>query len=382
MRILLLADIHIGAIRDPKYVFSVMETIIDNELIFQHTDAVIILGDYFHKVFKANEENVSLAISVMSKLIRACQREHTKIRIIYGTESHEMSQYRLFNHHMTSKNVDIRLFSTVTEEELFPGVNVLYVPEEYIVSKKEHYASTLYSGKHYTYIFGHGVIKEGVPSIIAISENGKSKEKHVPHFDAEDLYKAADLVTFGHYHIHTDIGNNTWYVGSLFRWQFGEEEPKGYAVLNGTEFNFVENKDAWIYKTYDYGPADSIYNSEEALSKEIDRIKKENERVFDEEFCGKIRMRFTVPKDFDQTFRDKLSAMLANDNRIVVMFTNLGDALIEEIKEEIDNTEYDYLLDPNLTIYDKVSKYIDMVYGSVLALPDVTKYIKDALSHG
>lgn len=382
MRILLLADIHIGAIRDPRYVYNVMEDIIDKEIIMNSTDAVIILGDYFHKVFKANEENVSLAISVMSKLIRACQKSKTKIRIVYGTESHEMTQYRLFNHHMTSKNVDVRLLSTVTEEELFPGVDVLYLPEEYIADKQVHYKDTLYSGKHYKYIFGHGVIVEGMPGIISANDDTKSKEKRVPHFKSKELSSAADLVAFGHYHIHTDIGDNVWYVGSLFRWQFGEEVPKGYAVVNDTSFTFVENKEAWIFKTYDYAACDPIYTSEEALSNELDRIKKENESVFGEEFRGRIRMRFTVPKDFDPTFRDKLNAMLGTDNRIVPMFMNLGDVLLEEIKEEIDGTEYDYLLDPNLTVYDKVSKYIDMIHGPIMPLTEVTRYIKDALAKG
>ena len=82
MRFLLFADIHIGSIKDTNYVYTVLTNIIDKELIFNHTDAVFILGDYFDRLFKVNEEYVSLAINVMSYLRRACARSKTKIRII------------------------------------------------------------------------------------------------------------------------------------------------------------------------------------------------------------------------------------------------------------------------------------------------------------
>jgi hypothetical protein len=357
-------------------VYQVLTDIIEKEVIMTHTDAVIILGDYFDKVFKANEENVSLAINVMSFLIRACSREKTKIRIVYGTESHEMSQYRLFNYHMTSKRVDMKLFTTATEEELFPNVHVLYVPEEYIGDKQTHYKDTLYA-KHYDYIFGHGVIAEGMPGIIATSER-KSKEKQVPHFKSKELEEAADLTVFGHYHIATDIDEKVHYVGSLFRWKFGEETPKGYAIIQDGQYQFVENPRAWTFTTYDYSQDSDIYKSEEAMSKEIDRIKHDHPDVFGEEYAGKIRMRFTVPKDLDPSFRDKLSSMLSNDNRIIPMFMNLNDVLMDEVKEEIGE-EYDYIIDPSMPIYDKIHKYISMTTEDPISLATITKHVKAIL---
>ena len=101
MRMLLIADLHVGSIKDNDYVYRVITDIIEKEVIFTKTDAVVILGDYFDRLFKVNEEYVSCAINIMSFLIRACSRSGTKIRIVYGTESHEMNQYKLFNYNFT-----------------------------------------------------------------------------------------------------------------------------------------------------------------------------------------------------------------------------------------------------------------------------------------
>ena len=55
MRILLLADIHIGSIKDSKYVYDVITRIIDKEVILTHSDMVVILGDYFDRLCKAKD---------------------------------------------------------------------------------------------------------------------------------------------------------------------------------------------------------------------------------------------------------------------------------------------------------------------------------------
>ena len=47
MRVLLLADIHIGAIKDIDYIYHNTIDIIDRELKLHKTDLLVILGDYF-----------------------------------------------------------------------------------------------------------------------------------------------------------------------------------------------------------------------------------------------------------------------------------------------------------------------------------------------
>lgn len=375
MRILLMADIHIGSIKDTAYMYRVLTDIIDKEVNFKQTDLVVILGDYFDRLFKVNEENVSLAINVMTYLIRICLKTKTKIRIIYGTESHEMSQYRLFNYHINSSDIDLKIFDTVTEEETVPGTKILYVPEEYINDKHEHYKDTLYSGKKYDYIFGHGVIIDGMPrTIVFDNASSKSNEKQVPRFKSGELAESAGITVFGHYHCYTDIGNNVYYLGSLFRNAFGEETPKGYGVIEDGIFTFVENKEAYIYKTYEFDTSSDIYSSADSIIKEMDKIRRENPDIFDERKHGKIRVVLKTPSNVDPAFKENLREVLFNDKYIVPSIKESNDDLIEEVKEDIDD-EWSFIVDQSLPMIDKIQRFIEKQYGTHMSIKKLTKYL-------
>ena len=71
------------------------------------------------------------------------------------------------------------------------------------------------------------------------------------------------------------MGNNVYYLGSLFRDSFGEEIPKGYGIIEDDKFRFIENDKAYVYKTYEFNPESSIYQSSDDIIREIDKIKKE-----------------------------------------------------------------------------------------------------------
>lgn len=378
MRILTLADIHIGAIKDVNYVYSVMTSIIDKEIMSVHADAVVILGDYFDRLFKANENYVSLAINVMSYLVRACSKNKVKIRIVYGTESHEMDQYKLFNYHFTSHKVDMKLITTATEEELFPGCNVLYLPEEYIMDKHEFYKDNLYSGKHYKYIFGHGVIEDGMPQVVSYIRPNPN-EKHVAHFRSGELGASCDLCVFGHYHKHTIIDGNVHYLGSLFRWQFGEEEPKGYGIINDDELDFIPNEKAYLYKTYEFDNSSKIYESMDELVKQINLIKDENKELFDGSKPGKIRIIFHPSESNDPSFKENLRTLLYNDKIISSLIKEENSTIISEAKSEVDD-EYAFILDNNMAVDDKIYQYITKLWpDDLFSMEELIHYIHDPL---
>lgn len=375
MRLLLFADIHIGSIKDTIYVYNVITDIIEREVVLKKTDVVVILGDYFHRLFKVNEEYVGCAINVMSYLIRACQRSGTKIRIVYGTESHEMGQYKLFNYHFTSSKVDIKLFDTVAEEEI-NGKKILYVPEEYIENKHTFYKDTLYSGKKYDYIFGHGMIEDGMPA--AISFGGpKSDEKQVPRFKSGEFSQISDVTVFGHYHCYSEMKGNVYYLGSLFRDSFGEEITKGYGIIEDNKFTFTENTEAYIFKTYEFDNQSKVYESSDEIIKEIDRIKSENPNIFSGEQHGKIRIIFKAPENVDPTFKENIKTILFNDKYISPMIKETSTELIEDAKEEVQD-EYDFILDNSMAITDKIHRYISKKYDNPMTLEELTMYINDS----
>ena len=377
MRFLLFADIHIGSIKDTNYVYNTLINIIDKEVIFTKTDAVFILGDYFDRLFKVNEEFVSVAINVMAYLYRACKKNKTKIRIIYGTESHEMNQYKLFNYYLTSKAVDMKLITTCTEEEIFPNVNILYVPEEYISDKHEFYHDYLYAGKKYNYIFGHGVIVEGMPKAVSYTTT-MTNEKQVPHFKAGELSSISDICIFGHYHCYTDMGDNVYYLGSLFRDSFGEETPKGYGIIEDNKFTFIENDKAYIYKTYEINSDSNAFNSADDIMNEIKKIKEENPNVFNGEQNGKIRIIFHTPENVDPSFRENLKSILFNDKLITPLIKEENNEVINDAKESVDE-EDGFILDGSLPINDKIYQFIIKQYDDPMTLEELTKYIDNPL---
>lgn len=392
MRILLMADIHIGAIKDIKYFYNTITDIIEKEVMFKKTDLVVILGDYFDKLFKTNEDYTSLAINIMSYLVRACQKNKTRIRIVYGTESHEMNQYRLFNYHLTSEDVDMKIFETVTEETI-NGKKILYLPEEYINTKQKHYAKTLYSEKKYDFIFGHGVIEEGMPAASNIAaEKNANNEKRVPRFKAGELSAASSICVFGHYHTFTNM-HDVFYLGSLFRSVFGEEEPKGYAILSddnqeeGIQYqssdgkytlSFIENKAAYTYITFNFDQTSDIYKSEEKLIKTINKIKEENKELFENKNGGKIRLKFQTPPNLDQKFKETLKSILFDEKFITTTIKDTDTELISEIEEDIDD-EYDYIIDAKMLIQDKIHVSMNKMYGYEMPMSKLNKYLERSL---
>jgi len=380
MRILLFADIHIGSIKDTKYFYKTITDIIEKEIIFTHTDMIVILGDYFDKLFKDNDEYTSLAINIMSFLIRACIREDTKIRIIYGTESHEMNQYQLFNYHVTSNDIDFKIFDTVTEENI-NGVNILYVPEEYIDAKEKHYKEYLYSDKKYNFIFGHGIIIEGMPKASENNMDPNNKEKQVPRFKTGELSNASDICVFGHYHTFTDLGNNVYYLGSLFRDSFGEEDPKGYGIIdnkNGEyKFTFIENTEAIIYKTYSYEINNSIYTDPNSIIKEINKIKEDNKELFSGDKKGKIKIKMNLPENISPAFRENLKNVLYNEKNITCIITeNTSIINIDEDNPEED----DFILDNKIDLVDKIYKYITVTFTDPMTLEELNNYLEPSMN--
>lgn len=373
MKILTIADIHIGSIKDVTYVYNVMTDIIDKEIMFQKTDLVVILGDYFHRLFKVNEEYVSLAINIMSYLIRACSKSKTKIRIVYGTESHEMNQYKLFNYHITSTRVDMKVFDTVTEEETLPGTKILYIPEEYMFDKHEHYKDYLYSGKTYDYIFGHGVIVDGMPKNISYDNASKNDEKQVPKFKSGEFSEISKITAFGHYHVKVDMGN-VHYVGSLFRDSFGEETAKGYAVIEDGEYKFIENKEAYEFNTYEFNETSSIFNDSDELIKAIKEIKENNKDIINGDKTGKVRIIFKPPVDIDPSFKENLKGLLLGDKNINSIIKETSDELLEAVKDDLDD-EWNFIIDSSMPKLDKVHRFMTMTYDDPLSIETLEKYI-------
>ena len=144
-----------------------------------------------------------------------------------------------------------------------------------------------------------------------------------------------------------------YYLGSLFRNSFGEETPKYYGIIEDNEISFIENTDAYVYRTYEFNPTSSIYKSSDDIIKEIEKIKADNGNMFGTGNSGKIRLVFNLPTDIDPTLRDNIRNIISKESCMVPQFKDSNTDLIEEVREDIED-EDEFLLDPSLNFVDKI----------------------------
>lgn len=382
---LVFADLHIGVMNLTQQ-YREIENVLFASIKKYKPDFIISLGDFFDHKASLNDSLSYYSFLVFTKIISICEEIgiNPKIRFVYGTESHEWKQYKIIETAKT--NLDIKVIHYCEEEELFPDFNVLYIPEEHIYSKSEYYEKYLSNAKKYDYIFGHGVIREVMKEAALSSDKDESKRKKVPVFSTGELmYACKGQTYFGHYHINTNMNDEVIYCGSLNRWIFGEEDPKGmyYIEKKNDEYNneFIENEYAEIYKTIYFGYDSKIFKDMNLLNNKLSQI----EDMIKDGVINKVRFEFNIPPDIDnpeyiiKVINDKYKF---NQNVKVNIVNGYIDEKKKKDKEELDqwNIENAPLLDPNKSIEEKVSYFISVEYKRDINPEKIKIYLNSPLS--
>ena len=175
------------------------------------------------------------------------------------------------------------------------------------------------------------MIEDGMPAEVSFG-GPKSDEKQVPRFKSGEFSSVSNITVFGHYHSFSKMPGEVYYLGSLFRDSFGEETPKGYGIIEDDKFTFIENTQAYIFKTYEFNSESKVYNSNDDIIREIEKIKQENQDVFNGNQHGKIRIIFNTPENVDISFKENLKNILFNDKYIAPLIKELEYKL--KIKEK------------------------------------------------
>ena len=138
LRGIVIADEHFGVIDADKLYEEHNRVILDYLRTLDKLDIIFIAGDFFDHILYLNESHANKACLFMDELVYYARKLHAKIRIVYGTESHECNQYNIFFNRFFHNDVDLRVINIADEEELFDDFWVLYLPEEYIykITKK------------------------------------------------------------------------------------------------------------------------------------------------------------------------------------------------------------------------------------------------------
>ena len=99
-------------------------------------DYIIFLGDIFDHKMYVGDPHITNIVMFMRAIITVAINRKIKIRMLYGTESHECDQYIIFKGYEYIENLDFKIIKEVCDEDLFNDLKVLYLPEQYITEPK------------------------------------------------------------------------------------------------------------------------------------------------------------------------------------------------------------------------------------------------------
>lgn len=386
---IVISDLHVGAMNLERTREEFTNVFISHIKKMKKLDFLIVDGDFFDKQFNLGDKVAVVAHAMLKELIDVCDKKGTKIRFVYGTESHERNQYSVMSVLDLSKNIKVVKYAE--EEELLPNMHILYLPEEHLYDKDEYYKDFFKNTGKYDYIFGHGVISEVWKEKAVMLENkekDKSKRKKVPLFTARELAKCCNgQIYFGHYHINKEIDGKIFSVGSFNRWQFGEEGRKGFYELTFDydkrtyDYEFIENTMAETYATISYGYDNEVFKSEDDMTEALNHMDKMiKDNIFDH-----VRFVFNIPEEIENpeaTINYLKERYKSNDQIKVVIEHGYIEEKRKREKEQIDEVDkkFSFVLDKNLSLEDKVSYFISITVDKDISVEDVSFYLYTPLN--
>lgn len=192
-------------------------------------DTAVIDGDYFDKRLSADSPAYKYGIQKIGEIAKIVKN----LIVVRGTYSHDYDSLDVLDTISFFGEVNCNLFYIKKKEVLnIDGKKVLVLPEEYPENPDDYYKDVL--SESYDYIFGHGDINGAV--LHTGIDNRKLKGFK---FSPTTLSEISKQTVFGHIHKHQFLKDNVSYPGSLGRTKFGEEEDKGFLLID-TEQNTID----------------------------------------------------------------------------------------------------------------------------------------------
>ena len=383
----IISDIHVGAMDLETLYNEYTELFINKIKKDNKLDFVIVCGDFFDHKFYLNDNAAKMSYKMLKDLIEVCKDKDIPLRFVYGTESHECNQYDIMNVMKIYDNVKVVKF--VSDEELLPNLNILYLPEEHVNDIDEYYSKYLSNYDKYDYVFGHGVIREVMTDLsVHIDNKSDDKRKKTKVFNTKELDKICKCeVYFGHYHINIETDDKFFSIGSFSRWRYGEEERKGFYIVECNtdkekySHEYIENTLAKDYKTIRIGYNNEVFTNEDKLKESIDGFN----NMIKREAYDNIRVVFNIPSNIEhpESTINYIKETLKKSDKIKVEIVNgYIDEKRKMQKEKVNETNqlYSFIFDKNLPLEDKTSKFISITYNKEISSNDIRKYLYQPLN--
>lgn len=349
-----IADLHFGAF-DPNRQYQLLkEQFIQKLQDIPFLDIISLNGDIFHHKFMANSDAISVACYFVSDLIEICYQKNATLIITSGTYSHDADQIKLFypiaSQAMT-RGVDIRIAEEV-KFEYVKGKKILLIPELY-GKGKQYYESFLYS-EPYDSCYMHGTY---AGSIFGKTTPDLDSERE-PVFCIKDFAFCTGPIISGHVHTPGCFDKHFYYCGSPYRWQFGEEEDKGFIMLlhDIKSHSYTIHYEPIISDKYITLNLDSMMNDDpQKIITYINQVLKEEDIKY-------IRLVFTP---IDEKNLLMLNEYYRNNRNVTFLNKGKNDDIVQNMIE-VENKygQYQYLFDKNMTPEEKLTRYINQTKGS------------------
>lgn len=369
--IVVISDIHFGAQDSNGLMLELGSEFIDKIEKMPIIDMIVIDGDLYEKKLSLNSSHSKAAFIFLTKVAQIARvKQNAAFRIVKGTSSHDNDQ--LDNLEVFKDICDFKVIN-VLEYENFRGIDIAYIPEEYI--EDSSYYDSLYNGS-YDLVFGHGMVKEA--TFVAHKQESAVTMKKAPVFDTNKLLGAVKGVCmFGHVHTPMIIKKRFYYSGSFSRWCFGEEEDKGFNVIyytpeypEKTKVEFVKNELAKIYDTVTIDIIDaSVENALKTIKNAIDMTSFYKKRVI-------VNIAKTVQDR--RLMTDLINETFGKYSMVNIVINSLEK---EEIRRQSDEkverllSEYGFIFDKSIPKDEKIQRYINKKYNRNIPLDKIRDYL-------
>ncbi len=345
MKIAVIGDLHIGAL-SAKTLRAELDNYCLNVLTEEQPDLIIVAGDLIDKKLSFNSDDSKLVVEIIESFTQLAP-----VRLIRGTRTHDLNQLNNFLYLENKEGVDLKVINLM-EKERFNGLNLLYMPEEYMEDYFDHYQELL--SKKYDIGFFHGTW-----NFAGFANKIQETERHIkqaPVYKYDEMKKVAKVFVGGHIHSFINHKDTIYYTGSFSRWHMGEEDPKGFIMMDVDEktkkstIRFITNKAARKYITID---ANTIINDDKlTIAEKINKIEqhKKDKSIY------KLRIQFDVLEE--NTEITMLKDYFSNDENVKLHLTDI----VREEKDEEEaklTEEYAFIFNKEYDMAHMISMYLE-----------------------
>jgi DNA repair exonuclease SbcCD nuclease subunit len=205
--------------------------------------------------------------------------------------------------------------------------------------------------------------------------------KKYPIFNSKEFEDICDgPIVFGHIHTAQRIRNRIQYTGSLVRSRFGEEEAKGFYLVDfdtddkETNFEFIENEITMRYDTIEVKSENPVFSL--LINEQINYFKK----LVNDYKKDYLRIKVNIPEDMINS-----AAFIDNMNTVFNDIKNVKLQLIENSKIKLDNElkekvnllmdKYSFIFDKSVGYDEKIQEYIKLKTGKEISLERIRSLI-------